>query len=79
MAADVKAKTKKTKGEGSVTAWEKKLKPHKQKVVAYYNDHKSEFNSLSEAAEIIESENVVPYTCLTIYKWLKKHVKKHAP
>ncbi len=64
----IKAKTKK---------WT--YKSLKKTVLSYYEDHKSDFKSLADAAEVIHSKNLVPLAPPIIHKWLEEYVKEHGP
>lgn len=74
--AAAKAKIKKAKSEAAKKGWRKELKPDKQLVFGYYEQHKSEFKSLAKAASAIASKKLVLHESSTIYTWLRKYVKK---
>lgn len=76
MRAAVKTKIKKAKSAAAKKGWRKTYKADKQLVVAYYEQHKSKYKSLANAADDITKAKLVPLTYSTVYTWLLKHTKK---
>jgi len=72
----VKAKIKKAKSEAAKKGSRKAHKSDKQLVIDHYEQHKSEFKSLAQAAGEIKEAKLVLMEYSTIYKWLLKYVKK---
>lgn len=73
--AAVKAKIKQSKAAAAKKGWRKEIKPHKQAVFEYYEQHKAEFYSLSDATSKIKDANITEFKDSTVYNWLLAYVK----
>lgn len=73
--AAVKAKIKQSKAAAAKKGWRKEIKPHKQAVFEYYEQHKAEFKSLADATSKIKDANITEFKDSTVYNWLRAYVK----
>jgi len=73
--AAVKEKIKNAKSNAAKKGARKATKPDKQLIFEYYEQHKSEFKTIAQAATAIDKLKLTLLTHSTIYRWLLAFVK----
>lgn len=56
--------------------WRDKPQEPRRIVIDYYEQHKVEFKTKTDAAYRIFEQNLVPVKYSTIYTWLDRHIRK---